>query len=342
MAVIDFSRALTTAWERMIVILFQPFDAVKWFVIGFSAFLAGLASGGNGFNFNFNFNGRFNPNDFKNGNFHVTTNTSGNTQQLQQLNEQFRHFFTSWSFGLILCVAVLVFVLVIGLGLLIVWLGARGQFMFLDNIVRNRGAVQWPWQRYARLANDFFFLYVVLEFVVLLFIVPILVLAVILLIPLFREQRWPHGGEILELTALGLAYFAVAIVAAIILFIYREIGVPIMFRQGISARAAFAETFTLVTRAPGNIAIFLLLRIVLAIGMAVISIILFCVTCLACCLSQWPYFGTLMLLPALVFLKCFTLDVLAQLGPQYDVFTVDVPPAGAPGSTPLIPPPQPG
>ena len=49
-----------------------------------------------------------------------------------------------------------------------------------------------------------------------------------------------------------------------------------------------------------------------------------------------------MLLPALVYLRCFTLDVLAQLGPQYDVFTVDVPAAGAPGSTPLIPPPQPG
>ena len=36
---INFTQAFDLAWERMLVILFRPFDLGKWFVIGFSAFL---------------------------------------------------------------------------------------------------------------------------------------------------------------------------------------------------------------------------------------------------------------------------------------------------------------
>jgi len=35
---------------------------------------------------------------------------------------------------------------------------------------------------------------------------------------------------------------------------------------------------------------------------------------------------TVILLPVLIYVKCFTLDCLAQFGPQYDVWTVDVSP----------------
>src|ERR1700733_6057278 len=48
--VINFTRAFDSAWERMSIILFRPFDLGKWFVMGFGAFLAGFLSGGNGFN----------------------------------------------------------------------------------------------------------------------------------------------------------------------------------------------------------------------------------------------------------------------------------------------------
>ncbi len=51
---INFTRAFDSAWERMSIILFRPFDLGKWFVIGFGAFLAGLLSGGNGFNSSYN------------------------------------------------------------------------------------------------------------------------------------------------------------------------------------------------------------------------------------------------------------------------------------------------
>jgi hypothetical protein len=65
----------------------------------------------------------------------------------------------------------------------------------------------------------------------------------------------------------------------------------------------------------------------------ILSLVICCVTIPCCCLGQWPYIGTVILLPVLVYVKCFTLDCLAQLGPEYNVWTVDVP---AP-STPLPP-----
>jgi hypothetical protein len=40
---IAYLEPLGRAWERMKLALFKPFDLHKWLVIGFNAFLAGLA-----------------------------------------------------------------------------------------------------------------------------------------------------------------------------------------------------------------------------------------------------------------------------------------------------------
>ena len=47
---ISYSDPLINGWARMKKILFSPFDLNKWFMIGFTAFLASLADchGGNG------------------------------------------------------------------------------------------------------------------------------------------------------------------------------------------------------------------------------------------------------------------------------------------------------
>lgn len=45
---IAFFAPLGGAWNRMKIALFQPFDLHKWFVVGFTAFLAGLADGNRG------------------------------------------------------------------------------------------------------------------------------------------------------------------------------------------------------------------------------------------------------------------------------------------------------
>src|SRR5476651_1022041 len=117
---IDFTRAFVSAWERMQVILFRPFDPAKWFVIGFNAFLALLAEGGVAINNPFPWNS-------KNQGYHFPY------QSLPALLHSFRQLI-SWatSFSVSPWLALYVAVGLVGLvvWLALNWVGCRGQFMF--------------------------------------------------------------------------------------------------------------------------------------------------------------------------------------------------------------------
>jgi len=322
---INFTQAFDSAWERMQVILFRPFDFGKWCAIGLSAFLAGFLQGGNGLN------SSFNTNNFNNNSFHKYGITPTPKFDWHQFHSTFAHAISGMQVGVIVLVSLLIFAFVLAFILLLYWLGARGQFMFLDNIVRNRGEIAWPWQHYKRQANSLFGFYLLIMVISFAIFLPILIVAVLMCIPLFQHQRWPEGGEIAGFVALGLIYFALAVVFGFLLFVFREFGIPLMFRQGLLARPAFWKSMNLIRQHTGSVVVFVLLRMAIFIGVAILSVIICCFTC---CIGILPYIGTVILLPVLIYVKCFTLDCLAQFGPEYDVWTVDVPP--------VSPPPPPG
>ncbi len=319
---IDFTRAFDSAWERMLVILFRPFDFGKWCVIGFGAFLAGFLQGGNGFN-----GGSFNmPGDFNRSVSHRLSAPGVPQVDVDQIKANLVHAFSGMETGLMILFGLILLVVIFGISLLVIWLGTRGQFLLLDNIVRNRGAVAGPWQVYARQGNSLFLFYVLLMVFSFAVFIPILIVAVILCLPLIQHHRWPEGGEIGGLVAVGTLYFVLAMALNFILFIFREFGVPLMFRNGLMAWPAFLESLGLIAKHPGSIIVFVLLRFALYLGVVVVSIM----ACCACCIGLFPYVGTVAILPALIYVRCFTLDCLAQFGPEYDVWTVDVPPSGPP------------
>ena len=112
-------------------ILFNPFDIGKWFVLGFTAWLATLVeanSGGGG---------------------------SGGTGDLSDAGsepevEEFFNEGFSWVqanievvFGVGAIIAAIVIVVVV----LLTWVQSRGKLMFLDNVINNRALVGQPWKR---------------------------------------------------------------------------------------------------------------------------------------------------------------------------------------------------
>jgi hypothetical protein len=325
---INFTRAFDSAWERMLVILFRPFDLGKWFAIGLSAFLAGFLQGGNGFN------SSFNTNDFTKANGSETPSS-----YLNEFNSSVSQVFSGLQLGMVILIGVAIFTFVMVFIVLLYWLGARGQFLLLDNVVRNRGAIAWPWKYYARQSDSLFIFYLIVFGLSLVVILPLVIIAVVMCIPLFQHHRWPQGGEIAGFVVLGLIYLALCIAVGSIMFVFRELGVPLMFRHGWTARQAFLESMNLFKRHFWSVALFILLRIALAVAMAIVSIILCCFTC---CIGALPYMGTVLLLPAIIFVRCFTLDCLAQFGSQYDVWIVDVPPSGSDAPSSVSPPPPPG
>jgi hypothetical protein len=114
-----------------------------------------------------------------------------------------------------------------------------------------------------------------------------------------------------------------------------QLMVPIMYRQLCRAPRAFAQTVRLIAETPGPLVLYALFFVVLMLAAILISC---AVTCATCCIAAIPYVGTVILLPIPVTLGAFSLLFLRQFGPDYDVWTVLMPPEISPG---LLPPPAP-
>src|SRR6266436_9227941 len=126
---IEIFRPFGEAFELMKKILFQPFDLKKWLVIGFAAWLASLGAGGGG---NFNYPSK--------------------RDEMQKVNDAISQIPHPILVGAIVLLVVLVLILIV----LCAWLRARGGFMFVDCIVKNRRAVAAPWREFRTEGNSYF------------------------------------------------------------------------------------------------------------------------------------------------------------------------------------------
>jgi hypothetical protein len=121
--------------------------------------------------------------------------------------------------------------------------------------------------------------------------------------------------------------------------------VPIMYRQRCRPSEAFNIVGRLIEGHPGEILLYCLFLIVLALATVIVACV---ATCATCCIAAVPYIGTVILLPVFVLLRSFSLLFLRQFGPDYDVWASVMPPeffpilSSAPPLPPLTPPSSPG
>ena len=308
---IEIFKPFEEAFELTKKILFRPFDITKWFVIGFAAFLANLAGG-------VHF-GNFNPNWNRHGVWRAfaTSSTTGIGPADQ---------WPLWVIPLIFGGVVLCFALVF----VLMWVGARGRFIFTDCIVRNRAAIVQPWNEFRREGNSFFLFCLFLAAAV----IAILAFAFLpALLPLIL-----HGDRANAGFAIGLIFWAgLILLLALAWALISQIMIPVMYRRRCLAREAFGESVSLIAKHPGPLILYFLFFIVLTLASAMVGCISACVTC---CITAIPYLGTVILLPIYVLLYGFTLNFLRQFGPDYDVWANITPPEipPIPSSAPPGPP----
>jgi hypothetical protein len=295
---IEIFRPFEEAWELMKKILFQPFDIMKWLVIGFTAWLAHL--GGGGFHFNYNVNQPF------------------HLGQLKDTLNQIPHEL------LIIGITVLV-LFTIAIAVVFAWLRARGRFMFIDCIVKNRGAVVEPWHEFRREGNSFFLFSLMLA---LGFLILVVLLSLPFMLPIIRGVTFLHLHDfyLITMVAIWLVIILFLVIAWALLSHWM---VPVMYRRRCRATEAFTVVASLIGSHPGETVIYCLFWIVLAMGTAVIACLAICFTC---CIAAIPYIGTVILLPIYVVLRSFSLCFLRQFGPPYDVW------AAIPETPPPLPP----
>ena len=307
---IEILKPFYEAFELTKVILFRPFDLYKWCVIGFAAFLSNLSGGG------FNFNHKFRD---------WSGSASSHPSTWQPL-------WTDLSFWMI---PFLVAAVLLGLAIVLafLWVGSRGRFIFTDCIVRNRAAIAEPWREFRREGNSMFSFLLVVIAVLLGF-------AVIGGVPVILIWTKTQVGGFSLPGLIGLLIVAPLFLLLVISWVFaREFMVPVMYRQRCDATTGFRAVVRLVSEYPGEIVLYILFCIVLAIGSAIVVFGLMCATC---CIVLIPYIGTVIILPVFVLFRAYLLLFLRQFGPEYDVWAgitkAEPPNASAP---PQLPPPIP-
>jgi hypothetical protein len=304
---IEIFKPFGDALELMKKILFQPFDLKKWLVIGFAAWLANLGGGGGG----------------GGGNFNYPDKRRGDVTKLNETISQIPQPVLIAAVCILVCLVLLLIVL-------FAWLRARGRFIFVDCIVRNRAAIVEPWKEFRAEGNSFF----LFSLLVVLALVAVMVIAgLVLIVPFIPWHGQAQPGVAFWI---GLSLFVfVAVCLAFVWALASQLMVPIMYRQRCLARLAFARAVDLVTSHPGPILLYVLFFLLLAVAAVMISCAVICATC---CIAAIPYVGTVILLPIPVTLGAFSLLFLRQFGPDYDVWASFMPPEFLPV---LMPPPAP-
>jgi hypothetical protein len=280
--------------------LFNPLDLKKWFVVGFTAFLAGLTdcrgSGGTG--------GR--------------GRGTVNWEDILYFPQRAWDWLADnpvWTIVIVFG-AFLIFILAI----LITWWSSRGKFMFLDNVVHDRSQVLAPWNEYRVEGNSLFLWSFFLGAVVLVIVIGYLVQCFTALQALYESSE---DGRVLIVPAILMALGLIAILVFngfIDLLLY-DFVVPIMYRDRITTLKAIRKFFPLFLSQllyflGYGVFIFFVFLVVL-IGVIIAGLVTCCVGFVFLAI---PYINAVVLLPISYTLRAFSVEFLEQFGPEYHIF----------------------
>jgi hypothetical protein len=300
---------VSLAISRARLLLFEPFDLAKWFIVGFCAWLATLGEGG-----------------FGGGGGNYSRGYSRG--QAGDWLEQAQHWIRDNLWWLV-PVVIAVVLLSIALWLLLTWLSSRGQFMFLHCVATNRAEVVAPWHAYEREANSLFLFRIVIG---LITIPPSLVLLGGLIFAIVTASRSDgvSAAAIIAAILLGLVLVVFWFLVFVVLKLTKDFVVPMMYLRRQTCRQAWSEFGGLLRANFGNFVLYLLFYMLLSLATAALLLLIIVVTCcIAACLLALPYLGTVLMLPILVFFRAYSLHYLAQYGAESDVFLLRLAPEQA-------------
>jgi hypothetical protein len=295
---------VSQAIDRVKLMLFQPFDLGRWFVIGFCAWLASLGESG-GFPSNFGPHGG---------------GQSGNGPNFRELMDETSNFVAHNLYWIIPAVLILL-VLAVAWGLLLTWLSSRGKFMFLHCVALNQAEVKRPWREFTSEGNSLFWFRFVLGLFATLLLLPLLA-AILFIAARMLYRGHADGGGVVLAIGFGLILIALAVCFGLIRKFTIDFVVPIMFLRRTNCTTAWNEFLGLLGENIGRFTLYVLFQIVLRIAIVMLIVAAILMTCcIAGCLIALPYIGTVALLPVPVFKRSYSIYYLAQYGPTYNCVT---------------------
>lgn len=294
---LSVSEAVSDSFDWVKLTLFKRFSWKKWFVIGFSAFLAMLGKGGGS-------------NGFSNVSRLANLSKGNGLQQIQQ-------WFMAHLTPIIMIGSGIVLV-IWGMTILLQWLSSRGKFMFLYGVVKDRPLLAEPWNEYRKDGNSLFFFRLILSAIAFVVILGLLILGVVVLLRQGWRSGGPHGAAVAGLIAGACFVMLLALVFVVIMLVLEDFIVPIMFLRRVKTKEAFGifRRDVLAGRV-GTLIIFYVLKFVLGLAAGIVMMVIILITC---CISAMPYISSVVFLPVLYFFRCFPLFLLEQLGSEWRFF----------------------
>ena len=292
---ISITDPIQPAWAHARRILFEPFSARKWFVLGFCVFLSQLGEGGS-----YNFNG--NPFD---------RSTGGTAPDLSPVTQ-----WISAHLPLVITLGVLLFILILALVALFQWLGSRGDFMFLDGVVRNEAGIVEPWTRFRDMGNRLFRFRVMLLLASLALFIVCGGLGVLIALPDIHARTFGTAALTAALACGGVLFLGLLAIAAIG-WLLRDFVVPIMYHRNLGTSEAWAVLRWELL--PGNAWRFIGFYVMTFLLWIPALLLILAGCCLTCCVALLPYLSSVAFLPIYVFFRCYSLGFLEQFGEDWRI-----------------------
>jgi hypothetical protein len=305
---IAYIEPLSRAWARMVKALFKPFNLNRWFIIGFNAFLAGLLSG-----------------QGSSSSSRAEPNGDITWREFVLFPGRIWEWLLShpgWFIGIIF-----IGLFIITLLIVFAWLSSRGKFTFLDNVVTGRAEIAKPWRQYSSEGNSLFMWRLGYGLMIFITIALFLALFFALAAGIYHSTSSPHIPLIMFVIGMGFVFLLMLVAIGIISFFLDGFVVPIMYKDRLTTTQAWGKFLSLFRQHVIHFLLFGLLVLGLGVLVFMVLVMFGLFTCLlGFFLLVIPYIGTVITLPIWYFFRTFSLEFLAQFGPDYDLF----PPATAP------------
>jgi hypothetical protein len=297
---IQYGEPLNRAWNRMKTALFKPFDIHKWFVVGFNAFLAGLMEASNGGG---------GARAGKEGSFREFINFPRTAWDWLMSHP-------TWAIAILFAVVVAIAVVVI-----LTWASSRGVFMFLDNVVRDSVEIAKPWREYEKEGNSLF------VWRLLLGIATFATFGLVISFFFVKGAALYAGGAdpvlpIGFMVGLGLLVLGLVLIWGYIALFLKDFVAALMYRNRIPVGEAWKLFLGIFRKYPFHFVGYGIIIFLLMIAFAFAVIFAgFATCCIGFLVLVIPYISTVVTLPVWYTYRAFSLEFLAQFGPDYDVFS---------------------
>jgi hypothetical protein len=303
----DAVGSFTDAIQRVGLLMFQPFDPMRWLTLALCLWLSSCGNSGGSFNTDI-------------------PDLSGITGNNSPLDPYLQDGTAMMVVGTIV-VMLMLLAMVVGV---VIWVwktfvNSRGHFMFIDQVVDPHATLMSSLVTLGEEANQLFAFRLALDAVsgVLAFLMVVVGMVLGALGYFFRAEITELDPTLILIGSIvGVVCFILAIlvmvfvslVSAVIRCIVYEFTVPIMYSQRIGMVEAVQRTVAVAQTQATPILIYILLKIAISVPLGVFMVV---ITLLLCCISWIPGVVITLLAPLLALIRIWTLEFVSQWHPDF-------------------------